>query len=158
MLKVVPNSKLRTGSSGGDNLPGDDEVLDALVSNNGIIMRVALKLEIDEADIYRIIARNAKKLSTRLRAATMVQSYATLVKVTAALEATLLDMQPDSIGRTYGANLAAFSQLAGQFDEQDEQDTDDDTSAAKQIMLDNIAKIRDREQANAVDDTQKEVG
>lgn len=157
MLQVVPNSKLRANSGKGD-LPSDDEVLDSLVSENGIIMRVAIKLEITEADVFRIIARNAKKLSTRLRAATMVQSYATLVKVTAALEATLSDMQPDSIGRTYGANLAAFSQLAGQFDETDEQDTDDDTSAAKQMMLDNIAKIRDREQANAIDDTQKEVG
>ncbi len=146
MFQIVP--KTATSSPLSDDVtraPSDEEVLDALVANNGIIMRVAVKLEISEGDIFRIVARNAKKLSTRLRAATMVQSYATLVKVSAALEASLLEMQPDAVGRTYAASLASFSQLAGQFDEAVEVDTDDDTLAGKQFILNRLESLGKRE-------------
>lgn len=142
-------------------IPSDTEILDAIVSNNGIMMRVAGKLGITEDDIYRAVTRSARQLSTKLRAALMVQSYATMIKVTATLEANLEEMPADAVGRTYAATLAAFSNLAGQFEEKEEIDVDDDTTAGKEWMLerlDNMGKREALERATQEDIEQQATG
>lgn len=131
--------------STGAPAPSDTEILDALVENHGIAMRVAAKLEITEGDIYRAVSKNARALSTRLRAALMLDTFKTLIKTQTALEAALADMQPGDIGKTYAATLSAFTNLAGQFEEQEAVDTDDDTIAGKEWMLDHLDKLGKRE-------------
>lgn len=138
-------------------LPSDMEILDCLVENHGIVMRAATYLEITEGDVYRAVTRNARQLSTKLRAALMIDTYKTLVKVQTTLEASLVDMMPSDVGRTYAATLSAFGNLAGQFEEKEESDADDDTSAGKQWMLDRfdaMGKREQLEQAASADDSE----
>lgn len=141
---VRTEEEVRTGTNDVD-APTDEQVLDELVRQNGIPVRVAAMLGIDETYVYSVVSRNARALSTKLRARLMLTSFTTLISVDAALKSVLADMPADAVGRTYAATLVAFTNLAGQFEEK-EADTDtDDASAAKLTLLDRLEGMADRE-------------
>lgn len=137
-------------------MPDDSEILDTIVLENGIYQRVADKLGITQGDVLRCVTRNARALSTRLRSRLMLDTFATLLRIQAALQSALLDMEASDVGRTYAATLAAFSNLANQFPESEQTDTDDDTGAAKQSMIDRIERMNRREQLALAQQQQSE--
>lgn len=129
-------------------LPTAEAVLDCLVANNGIPTRVAARLGVTEEYVLSVITKNTRALSTRLRSRLMLSSFSTLLKIDGVLQASLDEMPMDAVGRTYAATLGAFTQLAGQFEEQDEQTDTDDASTAKLAMLDRLENIKQRERAH----------
>lgn len=128
------------------DMPSDEEVLDSLVSNNGYPARVAVALNVSEDHVFHVMAHNARKLSTKLRTRLMVSAFTTMLKVDATLQAVLHEMPPDAVGRTYAATLGAFTQLAGQFEEQEETNESDDASSAKLAMLDRLEHMEKSQQ------------
>lgn len=128
------------------DMPSANEVLDSLVSNNGYTARVAIALNVSEEYVYSVVSKNARSLSTKLRARLMLSTFTTMLKIDAVLQEALCDMPADAVGRTYAATLGAFTQLAGQFEEQTEQAESDDANAAKLAMLDRLEHMDKRQQ------------
>lgn len=127
--------------------PSDSEVLAALVTNNGVAAAVAAKLDVSIEEVYSVVVRTPRTLSTMFRARLMLETFTTLIKVQRVLCEALSDMQPGDLGRTYAATLQAFTNLAGQFEEQEVLDTDDDAFSGKQYIFDKIEKLGKREEA-----------
>lgn len=123
----------------------DDDILDELVTEGGVVVRVAVKLGIEESHVMRVVTRNVKALSTRLSARLMLKAFEMQLKLQAALEANMYEMFPGDMGRTYAATLQAFNQLSSRFEQDEQQDTDDDAGSAKQMMLERIANMGKRE-------------
>lgn len=140
------------------DMPSDEQVLDALVVHNGIPARVAATLNVDETYIASVISKNVRALSKKLRARLMLSSFSTMLKIDAALHASLEDMPADAVGRTYAATLAAFTNLAGQFEEQEEQTDTDDASTAKLTLIDRLENMRKREELEQVAASEADVG
>lgn len=138
-------------------MPSDAEVLDCLVANNGILMRVAGKLGISELQVLQCVTRNAAALSTKLRATMMVNMFQTALAMNAAMLGRINEMSADTLGRSYGSTLTSFTQLAAQFEETVEEDTDDDASVAKQQMLDRIGSMAQRERDSSLNDVESSV-
>jgi hypothetical protein len=126
---------------------GAEEVLDTLMANNGIIARAAAKLNMSEAAIMNVISNNATMLSRKARARLMLSSFVTVTKLDAVLAASADELSPGDLGRTYAASLAAFTNLAGQFEEAAEETDTDDADAAKEGMLERLARMGKREAA-----------
>lgn len=129
----------------------DDLLLETLISHNGVMPRVAAELNVTEQHVVRVITRNADKLSTQLKAVMMVNSFTAVIKAGAVMQASLPDMLPGDVGRTFAASLGAFSQLAGQFQRVEEATETDDADAAKDFMLDRLKNIAERQQAQQTD-------
>lgn len=130
--------------------PSDGEILTTIVACSGVVPQVAAKLSISQEDVYNVIARNPRMLSTMLRARLMVDTFTSLCKLQLTLAEVLPEMLPGDVGRTLAAQTAAFTNLAGQFEEQETADTDDDTSSGKQYILDKIDKLGKRDDADRV--------
>lgn len=149
---VVTQSEMRQGAAvvGRGERPTDEQVISTLIAHNGIPARAAAMLGMTEEAILEVAARNAKLLSTRARARIMLSSYSTLLALDAAVHAQVDEMHPDALGRTYAATMQAFTNLAGQFEENTtEQDTDDATSA-KDSMVRRLEGMGKREEAARV--------
>jgi hypothetical protein len=135
----------------------DEEVLDTLVVNNGIVVRVAAMLNMTEAAVMNVVSRNLGALSTKLRGRVMLSSFVTVIKLDAVLQAQADELPLDTLGRTYAASLTAFSNLAGQFEEKTADTDTDDAEAAKIGMIERLERMGKREEvARAVDDEQRE--
>jgi hypothetical protein len=135
----------------------DEEVLDTLVVNNGIVVRVAAMLNMTEAAVMNVVSRNLGALSTKLRGRVMLSSFVTVLKLDAVLQAQADELPLDTLGRTYAASLTAFSNLAGQFEEKTADTDTDDAEAAKIGMIERLERMGKREEvARAVDDEQRE--
>lgn len=130
----------------------DAQIMDMLVEQNGNIPRSASKLGVKEEVIYRCIAKHPKQLSTRFRATLLVTTFNMVMKQQEVLLGGLSEMPLDALGRTYAASLTAFTNLAGQFEEETEDDNNDDATAGKQFMLDKIDQLGKRQQYNDVVD------
>lgn len=139
-------------------MPTDNEVIDALVLNQGVITRVTTKLGITQEHVLAVITKNPRALSTRLRTVLMLKAFSTLVSVDTALQANVHELSPDMLGRTYAATLAAFSNLAQQFEEKEVADTDDDAGAAKQALLDKLTRMGKREELESAQYEQEATG
>jgi hypothetical protein len=135
----------------------DEEVLDTLVVNNGIVVRVAAMLNMTEAAVMNVVSRNLSALSTKLRGRVMLSSFVTVIKLDAVLQAQADELPLDTLGRTYAASLTAFSNLAGQFEEKQTDTDTDDAEAAKIGMIERLERMGKREEvARAVEDEQRE--
>lgn len=151
-LEVVTPGYIRTARSDAaaaavDVRPSDTEILELLVAEGGSAHRVAGKLGLNLTEVYAVVTRNPRMLSTKLRSRLMLDTFMTLVKVQAVLIDALAEMPADAVGRTYAATIAAFSNLAGQFEETEAVDTDDDATNAKEFILARIQSMKKREVA-----------
>jgi hypothetical protein len=164
-LRVLSNGEDRervdnahvVGTSTPDTV-SDEEVLDTLVVNNGIVVRVAAMLNMTESAVMNVVSRNLGALSTKLRGRVMLSSFVTVLKLDAVLQASADELPLDTLGRTYAASLTAFSNLAGQF-EAKEQDTDtDDAEAAKVGMIERLERMGKREDVERASAQVEEVG
>jgi hypothetical protein len=139
------------------NPVSDEEVLDTLVVNNGIVVRVAALLNMTEAAVMNVVSRNLSALSTKLRGRVMLSSFVTVIKLDAVLQASADELPLDTLGRTYAASLTAFSNLAGQFEEKQEETDTDDAEAAKLGMIERLERMGKREEvARAAENEQRE--
>lgn len=130
--------------------PSDEQVLNALIANNCIPVRVSACLNVTEEYVLSVAIRHPRILSTMMRTRLMMSSFTTLIKMDAAVQANLSEMVPDTLGRAYAATLTAFTNLAGQFEEQQVNDDTDDASAAKTQILERLEKMGKREAAAQV--------
>lgn len=150
---------LRTGSGVPRPLsdePTDEQVLDTLVVNNGIIVRVAALLNVTEEYVMRVVSRNLGQLSRKLRGRVMLSSFVTLIRLDAVLQASADELPLGDLGRTYAASLSAFGNLAGQFEEKEADTETDDADAAKEGMLERLERMGKREQiARATQDAEQ---
>jgi len=135
---------------GGSDRPTDEQVLHALVVHAGNHISVAAHLNITEEYVIAVIVRNTRAMSTMMRARLMMSSFSTLIKMDAAIQASLDEMSADKLGATYAATLSAFTNLAGQFEEKVASDDSDDAEAAKDSMLERLEKMGKREAAQRV--------
>jgi hypothetical protein len=136
----------------------DEEVLDTLVVNNGIVVRVAALLNMTEAAVMNVVSRNLGALSTKLRGRVMLSSFVTVLKLDAVLQASADELPLDTLGRTYAASLTAFSNLAGQFEEKQQDSDTDDAEAAKLSMIERLERMGKREEAARVLQDDEAVG
>jgi hypothetical protein len=132
-----------------DTMPSDAEVLDALATSKGIAVRAAAELNVAESYVLGVVTRNPRALSTRLRSILMLETFSTLMEVQRTLMEALADMPTDAVGRTYASTLAAFSALAGQFEEKEASQEDDDTEAVKDGLLARLENMGIREKLEA---------
>lgn len=154
-MRIVQPDEVRTGSevrsglpaTSAVDVPSDEEIIDTLVAHNGIPVRAAAMLGVTEELILKVAARNVRLLSSRTRARVMLSSFTTVLKLDATLQANIEDMGLDSLGRTYSASLQAFTNLAGQFEEQQTSDDTDDATAAKDSILERLGNMGKREAA-----------
>lgn len=153
---IIPNStdirtdaevRIGVGDTEPSVMPSVEQILDCLVAQNGMPSRVAVSLGVTEEYILSVVSRNARTLSTKLRARLMLSSFTTMLKIDSALQLALEEMPADAVGRTYAATLGAFTNLAGQFEEQEAQGDTDDAAAAKLSMLDRLDGMDKRERA-----------
>src|SRR4051812_37033941 len=77
------------------NPVSDEEVLDTLVVNNGIVVRVAALLNMTEAAVMNVVSRNLSALSTKLRGRVMLSSFVTVIKLDAVLQASADELPLD---------------------------------------------------------------
>jgi hypothetical protein len=127
--------------------PTDEQVLQSLIANNCIPVRVSACLGITEEYVLAVAIRNTRALSTMMRARLMMSSFTTLIKMDAVMQVAMEDMPADALGRTYAATLTAFTNLAGQFEEKITDNDTDDAAAAKDSMLERLEKMGKREAA-----------
>lgn len=133
------------------DMPTDEQILDALVVNNGVMPRVAASMNITETYIINVACKNVRALSKKLRARLMLSSFGTMLKIDAALQVNIDEMPADAIGRTYAATLASFTNLAGQFEEQEEPTDTDDAGTAKLTLLDRLETMGKRERTEEIE-------
>lgn len=132
---------------GGAERPTDEQVLQSLIVHSGNHISVAAHLNITEEYVIAVIVRNTRAMSTMMRARLMMSSFNTLIKMDAAIQASMEDMSADKLGTTYAATLSAFTNLAGQFEEKVAADDSDDATAAVDTMLERLEKMGKREAA-----------
>lgn len=130
-----------------DERPTDDQILQSLIANNCVPVRVSACLNVSEEYVLAVAVRNTRVLSTMMRARLMMASFNTLIKMDAVVQTNLEEMPADTLGRTYAATLAAFTNLAGQFEEKVVNDDNDDASHAKDALLERLDKMGKREAA-----------
>jgi hypothetical protein len=159
-IRLVTPSEIRTPSELSDDAqseglvhgalngkPTDEEVITTLVANQGIPARAAAMLNVSIEYVLKVAAKNARMFSTMARARVMIGSFATLMKLDEAIQGDVDNMPSDVLGRTYVGAFQAFTNLAGQFeDEQADEDTDDAT-AAKDDILTRLGNMGKREEA-----------
>jgi hypothetical protein len=149
---VINASEVRQGAavvSSGER-PTDEQVISTLVAHNGIPARAAAMLGMTEEAILEVAARNARLLSTRARSRIMLASFSTLLALDAAVHAGVDDMPMDALGRTYASTMQAFTNLAGQFEENTVDDDSDDATAAKDSMVRRLENMGKREEAERI--------
>jgi hypothetical protein len=104
-------------------------------------------LGMTEEAILEVAAKNGRLLSTRARSRIMLASFSTLLALDAAVHAQVDEMPLDALGRTYSATMQAFTNLAGQFEENQTDDDSDDATAAKDSMIKRLEGMGKREEA-----------
>lgn len=146
---VRTHEELQAGVSHSDRteMPTDEQVLDTLVVHQGILARASVTLNVTEEYIMGVISRNVSGLSKKLRARLMLSSFITVTRLDAVLAASADELPLDTLGRTYAASLAAFTNLAGGFEEKEQAEDTDDAEAAKIGMLERLERMGKREDA-----------